>query len=198
MNRFLKNNSTWLGLSALALFIILFAYIFKPNPPEYNLNASQSLKLINDKTIAIAIKDMEGKQAIDIRSAEMYSRGHVENAVNVPARQILDKESIQLFRQLKSEGKVAVIYGSDELQAISPWLLLQQLGYKNILRLKGGFTSDNKLAETNLPSTESSVLDTSVLHANLGVSTVSKPLTNKPKPESINLGKKASAAGGGC
>ncbi len=198
MNRFLKNNSTWIGLSALALLIIILAYIFKPNPPDYKLNAGQSLKLMNDRTLTISVKEMEGKQAIDIRSAELFARGHIDNAINIPGRQILDKESIQLFRQLKSEGKVAVIYGSDELQAISPWLLLQQLGYKNILRLKGGFTSDNKLAETNLQSTESSVLDTSVLHANLGVSTVSKPLTDKPKPESINLGKKASAAGGGC
>lgn len=198
MNSFLKSNSIWLGLSTLALFIILLAYIFKPNPPEYRLNATQSLKLMKDKFATIAVKDMEGKQAIDIRTAEMFGRGHVENAVNIPVREILDEESIKLFRQLKSERKVAVLYGSDELQAISPWLLLQQLGYKNIFRLKGGFTSDNKLAETNLQSTESSVLDTAVLHANQGASPGSKPLIDKPKPESIHLGKKTTSAGGGC
>jgi rhodanese-related sulfurtransferase len=198
MNRFLKNNSTWIGLSTLALCIIFLAYTFKPSPPEYRLNASQSLKLINDRSLAIEVKDIEGKQVIDIRPAELFSRGHFENAVNIPARQILDLESIRFFRQLKSEGKIAVLYGSDELQAISPWLLLQQLGYKDILRLKGGFTADNKLTETNLQSTESSVLDAAVLHANQGASFVSKTLNDKPKPESVNLVKKTSATGGGC
>lgn len=198
MNRFLKKNSNWLGLLALALFIVVLAFIFRPNPPEYRINVIQALKLMNDPSLTIKVNDIAGKQTIDIRSAELYAQGHVENSINVPARQILDKQSIKLFNQFKKEGKVAILYGTNELQVASPWLLLQQLGYKNIVRLKGGINSDNKLTETNIASSESSVLDTSSFGARHVVSpNIESPVVNQ-KPESVKLGKKASSSGGGC
>ncbi len=198
MNRFLKLNSIWLGFLGLALFVIMLAFIFRPTPPEYSLNARQSLQLLKDSSRIINVSELAGKQVIDIRSAEMYAQGHAENAVNIPARQLLDKESIKLFNALKTERKFAVLYGTSELQVVSPWLLLQQLGYTHVLRLKGFLNSDGKLLPTEFARSESSVSNMAIL-GEKPVPSPSPKLSGEPqKPETIKLGKKASSTGGGC
>jgi rhodanese-related sulfurtransferase len=197
MNRFLKSNSPWLGLLALGLLIIVIAFIFRPNPPEYRISAGQSLKLMNDPSLVVSVKDIGGKQLIDIRSAEMFARGHAGNAVNIPVRQILEAESVEFFSQLKEDGKTAVLYGSNELQATAPWLLLQQLGYRNVLRLKGGIESGGQLSESGLAATEIQVLDTSLFRAK--PSPASVPVTTgEKKPESVKPVKREARTGGGC
>lgn len=198
MNRFLKKNKNLLGWLALALFVVLIAFLFRPNPPEYKLNEANTLKLMNDKSLAIAVSEIAGKQTIDIRSAEAFAQGHFENAINIPVRQLLDKESIKLLKQLKEDGSIAVLYGSHELEAVSPWLLLQQLGFKNILRLKGYINSENNLSATDLAAVETALPDTSVFNIRAVQAVV--PTTNSSviKPEVVKPMKRESAKGGGC
>lgn len=197
MNRFLKSNSPWLGLLALALLIIVLAFIFRPNPPEYRISASQSLKLMNDPSLVVPVKEIGGKQLIDIRSEELFGMGHAENAVNIPARQILDEESVKFFSRLQQKGKAAVLYGSSELQATAPWLLLQQLGYRNVLRLKGGIVSGSQLSEPDMVSTENQVLDTAFFRAKPVVISVPAATVEK-KPEIVKPVKREARTGGGC
>ena len=198
MNSFLKSNSSWLGFLALVLVILMLAFSFRPTPPEYRLNASQTFKLVKDSSKTINVSELTGKQVIDIRSAEMFAQGHAANAVNIPVRQLLDKESIKLFNELKAERKVAVLYGSSALQVVSPWLLLQQLGYANVLRLKGFINSESKLTQTEIVSSESSVLDISAFGEKQKPYAAPKISGEPQKPETIKLGKKASSSGGGC
>ncbi|HAH23369.1 MAG TPA: hypothetical protein DCL77_06385 [Prolixibacteraceae bacterium] len=197
MNSFLKNNTTWLGLLGVAVIIVLLAFIFSPKPPEYKISASQSLKLINDPSLQVDVKDIAGKQIIDIRSAELFAQGHSENAINVPVRNLLDEESTALFDKLLKEGTQAVICGSDELQATAPFLLLQEVGYQNLKILKGGFTFTNEFKESPLSTTEASVLDISALKAN-PVLDASGTKADQKKPESILPVRKAGSSGGGC
>lgn len=197
MNRFMKRNSPWLGMLAFALLIIALAFIFRPNPPEYRISAAESLKLMNDPSLVIPVSEVGGKQLIDIRSAELYARGHAENAVNIPARQILEKETVKFFSQLQKEGKAAILYGSSELQATAPWLLLQQLGYRNVLRLKGGIVSGDRLSEPDMVSTEIQVLDTVFFSTRPPASTFSSTKGDK-KPETVKPVKREARTGGGC
>jgi rhodanese-related sulfurtransferase len=197
MNRFLKSNSPWLGLLALALIIVVLVFIFRPNPPEYRISAAESLKLMNDPSFAVSVSEAGGKQLIDIRSAELFSRGHAENAVNIPARQILEKESDRFFSQLQKEGKAAIMYGNSELQATSPWLLLQQLGYRNVYRLKGGIVSGDRLSEPDPVSTEIQVLDTAFFRTKPTVASTAVT-TGEKKPETVKPVKREARTGGGC
>ena len=198
MNRFLKNNSPWLALLGLAVIIILLAFIFRPELPHYQINADQTLKIMNDQTYQVSVQNITGKQAIDIRSAELFAQGHPENAINIPMHQLLENSSIELFRQLLDNGKEAVLCGRDELQATAPWLLLQQLGYKNILLLKGGITPGGALTETALVSTEISVIDTSAIrYKSTGTVTPAEISSNK-KTETVIPVRKPSSSGGGC
>lgn len=198
MNSFLKNNSTWLGLLGLVALIVLLAFIFRPKQLEYKTSASQSLRLINDQSLAVAVKDIAGKQIIDIRSAELFAQGHPQNAINIPIRNLLDKESIALFDNLLKDGTQAVICGSDELQATAPFLLLQELGYQNLKILKGGFTSTNEMQESPISSTETSVLDISSFKTKPALNPSASKIDDQKKPEAILPVRKAGSSGGGC
>ncbi|NEW81839.1 MAG: rhodanese-like domain-containing protein [Mariniphaga sp.] len=198
MNRFLKLNSTWLSLLGLSFIIILLVFVFRPKSPDYQINANESLKLMNDQLVQVSVKDIAGKQLIDIRLPELYSQGHPENAINIPVRQLLDKESVELFNKLSKNGIEAVLYGSNELQATAPLFLLQQLGFKNVKRLKGGLTSSNEFQETEPASTEISVIDTAVIHIKPGLIDKSVTTPESKKSEAVLPVRKEASAGGGC
>lgn len=194
MNQFIESNKLWLSLLGLAVVIVFLGFLFRPKSHEYTTSASQALKMMGDAQSQVAISDLTGKQLIDIRPAELFAQGHPENAINIPVRNLLDEESLQLFDRLLDNGQDAVLYGSDELQATAPCLLLQQLGYKNIRTMKGGYTQNNEFNEPVLSSTEAMVLDTATMKA--------KPVKalepDKKKPRAIVPVRKEVSSGGGC
>jgi|GEM_PF-929911 len=198
MNRFLKTNSLWLSLLGLAVVIVILAFIFRPKSPDFQISANEALKLMNDQSVQVEVKDIAGKQLIDIRSPELFLQGHPESAINIPTRQLLDKESVELFNNLLENGKEAVLYSSDMLQATAPLFLLQQLGYKNMKLLKGGLTAFNEFKEPDLASTEVSVVDTAAIHVNQELINTPVSTTARQKSETVIPVRKSASAGGGC
>lgn len=198
MNRFLKTNSPWLSLLGLAVVIVILAFIFRPKSPDYQISPTETLKLMNDQSMQVEVKDIAGKQLIDIRSPELYLQGHPESAINIPTRQLLDRESVELFNDLLKNGKEAVLYGSDMLQATAPLFLLQQLGYKNLKLLKGGLSAFNEFKEPDLSATEVSVVDTAAIHVKSELINTPATTTVTQKSESVIPVRKSASAGGGC
>jgi len=198
MNCFLKKNKLWLGFLAAGVVIIILAFIFKPESIHYQIGISDSVKLLNDQTVLVDIKDLEGKQVIDIRPADLYAQAHSENAINIPIRKLLDKESLQFFNQMLKEGREVVLYGSDELEAVAPCLLLHQLGYKNVKHLRGGINETVSLKETELASTEVSVIDTAPMPVKTEVIKAAVIQPAKKKPEVVVPVKQEVSSGGGC
>ncbi len=198
MNRFLKTNSPWLSLLGLAVVIVILAFIFRPKSPDFQISASEALTLMKDQSVQVEIKDIVGKQLIDIRSPELFLQGHPESAINIPTRQLLDKESVELFNNLLENGKEAVLYSSDMLQATAPLFLLQQLGYKNMKLLKGGLTAFNEFKEPDLASTEVSVVDTAAIRVNQELINTPMTTTARKKTETVIPVRKTTSAGGGC
>ncbi len=198
MNRFLKTNSPWLGLLGLALLIVVMAFIFRPISPEYQIGATETLSLINDQSNKVELKDLAGKQLIDIRPSILFEQGHAENAINLPIKQLLDKESIKIINELSDNGKEVVLYGSDELQATAPFILLRQLGYKNLKIVKGGFTSLNEFKEPSVVSTEVSIVDTTAMKVKPEQASTTDKKVEMKKTEAIVPVRKAASTGGGC
>ena len=198
MDRFLNSNKLWLGLPALAVVIILLAYLFRPDSLDYKMNVGESLKLVNDPSLIVEVKDLAGNQLIDIRSEEVFLKGHPEGAINLPIRQLLDEESLETLDELLESGKTAVLVGNTELQATSPLFLLRQMGYTNLKLFKGGISATNEFVATDLVATEVSVIDTAVIHAKPVLT--NPTATNSPsvKKESIKPVNKEVSAGGGC
>lgn len=82
---------------------------------------------------------------IDIRSNIEYDMGHLENAINIPQAELLDGENKTLFDNWLNDSLKVVLYGKDELQANSPWMLLYQSGYSNMRVLMGGYSYIDRL-----------------------------------------------------
>ncbi|HCY43054.1 MAG TPA: hypothetical protein DHV48_17250 [Prolixibacteraceae bacterium] len=198
MNRFLKKNKLWLSFLVLGVVLVLLAFIFRPESIHYQISANESVKLVNDQSIQMDIKDIAGKQIIDIRSTELFAQGHAENAINIPIRKLLDEESIEFFDQLLEDGKEVVLYGSDELEAVSPSLLLQQLGYKNVKQLKGRITETGEFKVSELSSTEVSVIDTAAMRVKTDIKKATEITPVKKKREAVIPVRQEVTSGGGC
>jgi len=195
MNRFIKSNKPWLSLLGLAVIIVFLAFLFRPKAPEYQTGADQAIKMMLEPQNQVAISDLAGKQLIDIRPADLFAQGHPENAINIPVRNLLDEESLELFDGLLNNGMAAVLYGSDELQATAPCLLLQQMGYTNLKTLKGGFIATNVFKEPALANAEVMLLDTATMKTK---QEIKAPVTEKKKPQVVVPVRKEASSGGGC
>lgn len=195
MNQFIKSNKLWLSLLGLAIIIVFLAFLFRPKSPEYQTGTEQAVKMMIDPQNQVVISDLAGKQLIDIRSVDLYEQGHPENAINIPVRNLLDKESLELFDRLLRSGQVAALYGSDELQATAPCLLLQQMGYTNLKTLKGGFVATNEFKESALSISEAMLLDTATMKAKQEIKGTE---TETKKPQAVVPVRKGASAGGGC
>lgn len=195
MDSFIKSNKLWLGLLGVALVIVLLAFLFKPKSIEFQTNAKQSVSQISDKTLEVSVANLTGKQLIDIRPADQFAQGHAELAINIPARNLLDDESLELFDRLQKSGEEAVLYGSDELQSVAPCLLLQQMGYTKVKLLKGGFGADNKFFETSGAALETMQLDQAAMKA---AQPAAAKEPEKKKPQAVIPVRKEASSGGGC
>ena len=194
MNRFIKSNKLWLGLLSLAVFIVFLAFLIRPKSDEYQTGVTQSVKMITDQNLYIPVSGLPGKQLIDLRPADRFAQGHAEMAINIPVRNLLDNESLELFDRLKKNGQEAVLYGNDELQAIAPCLLLQQMGYSNLKMLKGEFITNNQFKETAQPATEVMLLDATAMQAKKETT----PTTTQKRPQVVVPVRKETSSGGGC
>jgi rhodanese-related sulfurtransferase len=195
MNPFIKTNKLWLGLLGLSVIIVFLAFLFRPKSPEYQTEINQAVKMMIDPQNQVGLSDLAGKQLIDIRSSELFAQGHPENAINIPVRNLLDKESLELFDRLLKSSQVAILYGSDELQAVAPCLLLQQMGYTNLKTTKGGYVATNEFKETALSTSEVMLLDTETMKAK---QEINAPSTEKKKPQVVVPVRKEASSGGGC
>ena len=198
MNRFLKTNILWLSLLGLGLILVLLTLIFSPQSPEYRVGATESLALISSQSNRVQLKDLAGKQLIDIRSSVLFEQGHAQNAINIPVRQLLDKESVKIIKELSKSGNDLVLYGTDELQATAPWLLLRQLGYKNLKIAGGGYSALGEFKESPVASTEKNLFDVSALKIKPEQTNTAEVKDVKKKSETVVPVRKAASTGGGC
>ena len=196
IKHFLQQNRLLIGMPSLAIVLILVVYILRPNSLGYQLNGTQSVILVNDPSGLVEIKDLSGKQLIDIRPAELYTKGHPDGAINIPLRMLMDEEVVEIFDQFAKEKKEAVLFGADELQATAPLFLLQQLGYHNIKQLKGGYSDKNVFTEPAIGSNEQMQLDPALIHANKV--TTDQEVNTPKKVEVVVPRKKEVTKGGGC
>ncbi|RLD23867.1 MAG: hypothetical protein DRI71_04220 [Bacteroidetes bacterium] len=139
---------------------------------------------------------------VDIRNIYDYRADHLENAISIPTAKLLNKENKSLFDKWQADSLQVVLYGRDELQATSPWMLLYQLGYTNTTLLLGGMDYVIKLYEgdvndDNTFNVEAPAYDYAgiIAAASSGESTVA---ASQPKKTVVVRKKKKKAAEGGC
>lgn len=163
MHELLKTQRISIAVLVIAL-LLLVGLMAKTSPKSpFTMTAPEMLTLVQSTehtSIAMAKNvngDTNGYVFIDLRSPYDFEVSHIKNAKNIPTAFILDEENKALLKQYQEQNTKVVLYGKSQRDAMSPWMLLTQIGFTNINVLESGFECYQDLA-TNC-STEKAQFD---------------------------------------
>ncbi|MFI1773345.1 rhodanese-like domain-containing protein [Thalassobellus citreus] len=121
--------------STLFILIILIGLLTYKRPKNtYAHNTKNTLEELSNYNYFGNLNDINNQNLVlvDIRSAYEYEKGHLKNAINIHTPDLLNEENLNIFKELKSTNKTAILYGNSPQEVNMPFLLLYQLGYDNI------------------------------------------------------------------
>lgn len=128
-----------ISISAVLFLLVIIISLLTFKKPEFNfVNSSEkTLEFVTNHNHILALKDFQELDKdsyllVDVRSSFDYSKGHMENAVNIPKSQLLDPIATKICKDAVSAGKTMILYGENPETANSPCMLLYQLGYKEL------------------------------------------------------------------
>ena len=138
-----------LTISVVVFAIIIIVGLITISRPKYvfTLDAQATLETILAEQEEISPYEIEKivsrkdqhYQLIDLRSPYDFLIGHIDDAINIPLNSILEDDSFTTIKKINESGKTIIFYGNNQSQANGPWLLLAQLGIKNVKVLAGGY-----------------------------------------------------------
>lgn len=112
-------------------------YVLTPDQTlQSYLNKEDILTPEKLSNLLLCKKDSNTYQFIDLRTPHDFAIKHLRNAINIPAKDILDEGNIEVLNQ---DNKINVFYGYGASDAINSYLMLKQLNYKNIKVALGGY-----------------------------------------------------------
>jgi rhodanese-related sulfurtransferase len=186
------------------LAVIIGLLTYKKPKNTYAINTKNTLEKITSENYLVALNEQNNPNyvLIDIRNQYDFEKGHIENAINVYAAEILSEDNIKVFEELKATNKTAVLYGNNPQEPNAPFLILYQLGYDNIklLAIENSYLQ-NKLITQNsdIEKSEADVsafINESIKKAN--TTPVVKVVAAPPKKVITIEKKKKAPAEGGC
>jgi len=143
MNELQRTQRISIAVLVLAILLILGLMIKEKPKFVYSKTAPEMVSLLkefdNVTPDMVAKEDIDNYVVIDVRSPYDFEVKHIKNAINMPIAFLLDDENIARLTEFKNANKTVVLYGQTERDAVSPWILLYQIGYTNTKILLGGF-----------------------------------------------------------
>ena len=141
--------------SVLVILVVLIGLISYKKPKHiYEVNSKNTLEKIASKDYFISFDEVNKPDYIlvDIRNQNEFDRGHLENAINIYAPELLNKSNSKVFNKIKKLNKTIILYGANPNETIAPFMLLYKLGYENckILTVENSYF-ENKLITKNSP-----------------------------------------------
>ncbi len=208
MKELLKTKRITIAVFAFILIIIIGFLTLQEPKDKYSMTPIEmveELPLIYQVTPDEAMELMYDSATVfvDIRSIMDFEKGHIENAINIPVPMLLSKENKDLFNQWLLDSTIVVLYGNDELQANSPWMLMYELGYTNTRTLMGGCVYidklyDDELAENETFFVEDPAYDFAGIVKKASEQSGSPIVEKKEKKKVVVRKKKKKEAEGGC
>ncbi len=190
--------------AVITILVIIIALLSYKRPKHmYTVNTKNTLEKITASDYFLSLSEINDSESIliDVRNQYEYEKGHLENAVNVYALEILNDANSGLFEELKQENKTVILYGTNPNEAIAPFMLLYQLGYDNvkILCIENSY-DQNKLIAKNVgienPATD---INAFIKESRKKAAVKPKPIAKKvPKKVIPVKKKKKKAPEGGC
>lgn len=152
-----------ISIASVLFILVILIGLLTYKRPKYMYNITPEIAVENSiaTNFLISLNELQNTDStiIDIRSEYEYQKGHLENAINIQAPEILNEKNIAIFNQLKNENKTVILYGTNPNEALAPYMVLYQLGYTNlkIATIAVSYTQ-NKLVTNNVV-VEKSVAD---------------------------------------
>lgn len=177
-----KTKRISIGAVLFILVIIIALLTYKRPKHLYSVNTSNTLNMVISNDYFISLEEINNPDfvLIDIRNQYEFEKGHLENAINIYAPELLNKKNSEAFKELKADNKTVILYGNNPNEANTSFILLYQLGYKNIKILK----IENSYYQNKL-ITKNSILEKSVIDISAFINESQKnaTLSSKPNPE---------------
>lgn len=197
-----KRISIAATLFILAVLIGLLTYKRPKN--IYAINTKDTLEKITSENYFITLNELNNPDyvLIDVRNQYEFEKGHLENAINIYAPEILSSDNAKVFNELKKSNKTAILYGNNPQEANAPFLILYQLGYNNIKLLAIEISYlQNKLITKNSDTEKSKANVTAFINESVkkvNTAETVKVVVEPPKKVITVQKKKKAAAEGGC
>ena len=168
--------------SVLFILIVLIGLLTYKRPPHmYTINSKTTLENITTDNFLISLEDIENKEyvLIDTRNEFEFQKGHLNNAVNIYAPEILNEENTSIFNKFQEENKTMVLYSTNPNMVVAPFMVLYQLGFKNLkMAAINNSYNQNKLITEDI-DVEKSEAD---INAFINESIKKTAKQSKPKP----------------
>jgi rhodanese-related sulfurtransferase len=176
--------------SVLFILIVLIALLAYKRPKHlYSENTKSTLEKISTNEYFVSLSDINfpDNVLIDIRNKYEFEKGHLENAINIYAPEILSDKNSEIFEKLNEDSKTIILYGNSPGEVVTPFMILHQLGVANIKIL----SSEISYLENNLNSKEVEVETyQNDVTAYIQESIKKAAIVEKPKPVVVKTPKK--------
>jgi len=199
-----KTKRISIAATLFILAVIIGLLTYKRPKNVYAINTKDTLEKITSTSYFTTLEELKNPEyvLIDIRNQYEFEKGHLENAINIYAAEILSEDNIKVFEELKESNKTAILYGNNPQEVNAPFLILYQLGFDNIklLAIENSYLQ-NKLISKNTVVEKSTADITAFINESVKKSNTvetAKTVVAPPKKVITVEKKKKAAAEGGC
>jgi len=200
-----KTKRISIAATLFILAVIIGLLTYKRPKNIYAINTKDTLEKITSANYFTTLEELKNPDyvLIDIRNQYQFDKGHLENAINIYAAEILSVDHIKVFDELKESNKTAVLYGNNPQEVNAPFLILYQLGFDKIklLAIENSYLQ-NKLISKNTVIEKSEADVTAFINESVKkattAETVKKVVIAPPKKVITVQKKKKAPAEGGC
>ena len=133
---FFGNNIPLFAAFAVVLALIVANEVHGTITGGKRLSAMEAVRMINDREPLI----------VDVRAAGDYKKGHLLNAINIPAAKLEDRVS----ELGKDKARPVLVYCTLGGSANEAVIKLRKLGFSEVYPIRGGL---NAWLQSNLPVT---------------------------------------------
>jgi len=138
--------------AVLTILVVIIALLSYKRPKHlYTVNTHDTLEKVTNTNYFMAQNEIDNANhvMVDIRTPFDYDKGHLDNAINISSPEILSDDNSELLKKIKEEKKTIVLYGNNPNEAITPYMLLSQLGFDNIkiLTVENSYDQDKLITK---------------------------------------------------
>ena len=195
--------------AVLSILLILIALLNYKKPSFlYAQNTSTTLMKMDTTDYLVSPQGLETESyvLVDVRNPFDYEKGHLPEAINIYAPELLSNDHTAQLNEYLQEGKIILLYGRDPNETLPAFMMLCQLdmGPVKILESENYFEKDKLIttySEVEKPSPDiAGFIETSVKKANESKKQAAKRTVAPPPPKKVApvKKKKKKMPEGGC